>query len=264
MKAELSLHICGCRGSRSAFGAEYARFGGQTTCFVLKKADYAIVIDCGTGLYSAHDLLADCKAIDVLISHWHYDHVMGLMDWSVFPASAKLTFYMSDGAYNLSFDALSELFRHPFWPIDPSLRVVRKPVRWNRPVRLRPEVEVTFLPAPHPDSSSVLKLSAFGTHICTLCDFEHDMGFPEEVLEKCDLLIYDGMYDDEEYGAHINWGHSTWQEGCRLANRVAPPRLLITHHEPHRTDVQLEEREQEARKMFPATDFARAGMEIVF
>ena len=79
MKGELSLHICGCRGSRSVFGPEFTEFGGQTTCFVLKKANYALVLDCGTGLDNARDLLAGCSAVDVVVTHWHYDHVMGLM-----------------------------------------------------------------------------------------------------------------------------------------------------------------------------------------
>ena len=57
MKGKFSLYICGCRGSRSVFGAEYAKFGGQTTCFILKEADYALVVDCGTGLYSAREIV---------------------------------------------------------------------------------------------------------------------------------------------------------------------------------------------------------------
>ena len=264
MKGELSLHICGCRGSRSVFGPEFTEFGGQTTCFVLKKANYALVLDCGTGLDNARDLLAGCAAVDVVVTHWHYDHVMGLMDWSVFPAGAKLRFFVSSDAYNLSFDALSQLFRHPFWPVDPTLRVMRQPVKWECPVSLRPGVKVTFLPAPHPDGSSVLDLSVFDKHICVLCDFEHNREFPEEILHNCDLLLYDGMYTDDEYPAHVNWGHSTWQEGCRLANRVEPARLLITHHEPRRTDSQLRALEQEAKKLFPAAAFARAGMKITF
>ena len=262
MKGELTLYVCGCRGSRSVFGSQFMEFGGQTTCFVLKKDDYALVLDCGTGLDNARALLADCAAVDVVITHWHYDHVMGLMNWDVFPTAAKLRFFVSSDAYNLSFDALSQLFRHPFWPVDPTLRVERKPVKWNNPVWLRPEVKVTFLAAPHPDGSSVLDLSVFGRHICLLCDFEHNTDFPEEILENCDLLLYDGMYTDEEYPEHINWGHSTWQEGCRLANRAGVDRLMIIHHEPGRTDVQLREMEKEAKKLFPSSVFARAGMKI--
>ena len=81
-------------------------------------------------------------------------------------------------------------------------------------------------------------------------------------MENCDLLLYDGMYTDEEYPEHINWGHSTWQEGCRLANRAGVDRLMIIHHEPGRTDVQLREMEKEAKKLFPSSVFARAGMKI--
>lgn len=262
MKGKFSLYICGCRGSRSVFGAEYAKFGGQTTCFILKEADYALVIDCGTGLYSAREILADCTTIDVLVTHWHYDHISGLLDWSIFPEGVRPTFFVSSDAYNLSFDALSEMFRHPFWPVDPTMRVDRRPVRWDCPVCLRPGVDVTFRQAPHPDGASVIELMLYEKRVWFLCDFEHNKGFPEEMLTDCNFLIYDGMYTDEEYPSHINWGHSTWQEACRLANRVKPERMLITHHEPRRTDAQLIALEKEAKKAFPATVFARAGMVI--
>ena len=37
---------------------------------------------------------------------------------------------------------------------------------------------------------------------------------------------------------------------------------MIIHHEPGRTDVQLREMEKEAKKLFPSSVFARAGMKI--
>ena len=60
------MYCLGCRGSHSVFGRQYLEFGGQTSCYVIKCNDYAMVIDCGTGLYEARDLLSDCNIIDVL------------------------------------------------------------------------------------------------------------------------------------------------------------------------------------------------------
>ena len=37
------------------------------------------------------------------------------------------------------------------------------------------------------------------------------------LIEGTDLLIYDCTYTDKEFKGKIGWGHSTWQEGIRLA-----------------------------------------------
>ena len=43
---------------------------------------------------------------------------------------------------------------------------------------------------------------------------------PCKIIYNTDIFIYDCMYTNEEYPNHINWGHSTWQEGVKLANEV--------------------------------------------
>ena len=80
---EYKLYCLGCRGSHPVFGAQYLEFGGQTSCYVIKCEDYAMVIDCGTGLYEARELLSDCEIVDVFLTHIHYDHVLGLLDFNV-------------------------------------------------------------------------------------------------------------------------------------------------------------------------------------
>ena len=72
-----------------------------------------LVIDCGTGLYDARELLADCTVIDVFLTHVHYDHILGLLDWSVFPKGARLSFYAAFKNWFGS-DTLNEFFRAPF------------------------------------------------------------------------------------------------------------------------------------------------------
>ena len=37
----------------------------------------------------------------------------------------------------------------------------------------------------------------------------------------------------------VDWGHSTWQEGCRLAKLAQVRRLIITHHDPSFSDEDL-------------------------
>lgn len=260
-KMQYTLYICGCRGSRPVSGREFEEFGGQTSCFIIKAEDYALVIDCGTGLYDARQILADCAIIDVFLTHVHYDHILGLLDWTVFPKEARVSFY---AAFKNWFGAetLNEFFRAPFWPVQPWLGPLCEVPQEGIPCQLGKGISVSVYPAPHPNGASLLHICLGSKRICVMFDCESPDGMPAEVVKDCDMLVYDGMYENEAYPSHIGWGHSTWQEGCRLSVRLHPKMLLISHHDPCNTDVVLRELEQKAQTIYPQTHFARSGEKI--
>ena len=87
------FYVLGCRGSRPVSGVNCQQFGGATSCYIIKAGQHAVVLDCGTGLYQAEPYLKDCTQIDILLTHLHYDHILGLLDWSVFPETAHVRVY---------------------------------------------------------------------------------------------------------------------------------------------------------------------------
>ena len=48
-------------------------------------------------------------------------------------------------------------------------------------------------------------------------------------------MIYDSSYTDAEYPRYRGWGHSTWQEGVRIADAAGVGTLAIFHHDPATT-----------------------------
>lgn len=253
------LTVCGCRGSRSVCGTEYREFGGYTTCFVIRWEDRAVVVDCGSGLSNAAPLLKDCSRVDVLLTHLHYDHIMGLLDWSVFPAGVEPVFYSVFSRWGK--DPLNEFCRPPFWPVGPGKHRLQEAALGEK-IHLDHGVEAIFYKSDHPDDGNILLVKVENTTLAILCDYEHGGNIPRE-MEGCDLLVYDGMYSDETYPAYRGWGHSTWQEACRCAWKIGAKRLLVTHHAPDSGDDLLAQREAEAKKMFPYTEFARMGQRIL-
>jgi hypothetical protein len=87
-----------------------------------------------------------------------------------------------------------------------------------------------------------------------------------EAMQDVDALIIDSSYTDEEYAIRLGWGHGTYRTGIKLAAESNAKRLFLTHHEPTRTDADLDliyqelldQHPQFADKLF----IAQEGMEV--
>jgi len=255
---EYTLYVLGARGSRPVHGRQFEIFGGQTSCFVVKSGKHAVIIDCGTGLFDAERILSDCEIIDVIFTHVHYDHVIGMLDFSIFPKDARVSFFGTFSLW-LSHETIHDFYRHPFWPVQPNLGAICEIANDGSPYNLSHGFTIRVFKANHPDSGNIIIMNAGDAKICFMFDVEIDGNFNINLLKDCHYLVFDGMYDDSEYADHVGWGHSTFQEGCRLASVYNCKELLVTHHNPKNDDDTLIAFEERAKKMFPKTRFCRAG-----
>jgi hypothetical protein len=108
-------------------------------------------------------------------------------------------------------------------------------------------LKISSMPMNHPGGCAAYKIEIDGTQICSLFDNE----FEANQLQKlCDfvigseLVVWDGMFLDEEMPSRRGWGHSSIEEGLRffeaISYRSADLQLAITHHAPSRTDSELD------------------------
>ena len=81
-----------------------------------------------------------------------------------------------------------------------------------------------------------------------------------KLMQRADVAIYDSMYTDEEYPAHRHWGHSTWEEGVRLAKQAHVKQLVIFHHNPSHTDAMMDQIAADAAKLRAGTVVAHEGL----
>lgn len=255
---EYTLFVLGARGSRPVHGRQFEIFGGQTSCFIIKSDKHAVIIDCGTGLFDAEKILSDCDIIDIVLTHVHYDHVMGILDFSIFPKNARISFFGTFSSW-LSYNTISDFYRHPFWPVQPNLGAVCEIANDGSSYNLADGFVISAYKSNHPDGGNIIFLKAGEKSICFMFDVEIDGSFKLSFLKDCDYLVFDGMYDDSEYYEHEGWGHSTYQEGCRTASVYNCKELLITHHNPKNNDEMLLSLEKNAKTRFPNTRFCRAG-----
>ena len=251
------FYVLGCRGSRPVSGVNCQQFGGATSCYIIKAGQHAVVLDCGTGLYQAEPYLKDCTQIDILLTHLHYDHILGLLDWSVFPETARVRVYAGVEHYSRQYNP-TDILKVPFWPISPEIGETIC-VGCHSTVYLNERVSARFAPANHPDDATIIRVDTDNGSMCLVCDWEHGVDVPAEMVEGCSFILYDGMFTEMEYPSRKGWGHSTWQEGVKLAQKMEIPHLVITHHLPERSDEDLLAMEAYARCAFPGIHFARAG-----
>ena len=74
-----------------------------------------------------------------------------------------------------------------------------------------------------------------------------------------DLLIFDGMYTEEEYVHCKGFGHSVWNWGIDLIKRCKIGNVCISHHNWNRSDAVLCEMESQAKEKNSRCIFAREG-----
>jgi ribonuclease BN (tRNA processing enzyme) len=121
----------------------------------------------------------------------------------------------------------------------------------------------------HPNGCYGYRVAYADKSIAYCTDTEHRDTPDENVIalaEGSDLFIYDSQYTPEEYAGENGgptregWGHSTFEEGAKLAKLAGAKRLVLFHHDPGHDDEQVKEIEHRCRDLFPKTEAAREGL----
>ncbi|MEN8040956.1 MAG: MBL fold metallo-hydrolase, partial [Actinomycetota bacterium] len=81
-------------------------------------------------------------------------------------------------------------------------------------------------------------------------------------VQGVDVLVHDAQYVAGELAEHEGWGHSSPEQAVAAAQAAGASELVLTSHDPRRTDAEIEEIVATARAIFPNVDAARPGMGI--
>ena len=262
---DLTVRFLGVRGSIPTPGMAA---GGNTSCIEVRAGDTRIILDAGTGLRALGDerMASGIRHSTILLTHLHWDHIAGLPFFTPIYVPGHRTEIASGPNGVMTLDAaMRELFRAPFFPVgydDLAGTVTTRELRANDTFVIG-DITVTMARLNHPDPVYGFRLDHGGQSIVFATDTEH-FACVDPTLKKlaagADVLIYDAQYTPEEYPAKVGWGHSTWQAGAELARAAGVPQLVLFHHDPNRSDTQLDAIEAAARAALPGTIAAREGM----
>lgn len=270
----MKLIFRGVRGSIAVPGTDTIKYGGNTTCIQLQTdGGEHIILDGGTGIRLAgQELLANLPLkCTIFITHTHWDHIQGLPFFIPFfiPGNEINIYGTFDPIYQKDIKAiLTQQMEYCYFPLrenDLNATIHYHNVRELESINVG-DAKVTGFLMNHPVLNHGYKIEADGKTLFFTGDnepqpnyyqpgedgyeeFQADIEEKEQIyidfIKDVDLLIADSQYTDEEYPQKMGWGHGTFRKNIELARKAQVKQLILTHHEPVRTDAELDKIEQE-------------------
>ena len=254
------VKILGARGSVPVSGKEFMQFGGATSSFLVNLSGTVLVVDAGSGLCKLTKDISELNRLDLLLTHLHLDHLLGLpLCPFILQKNKNLTIHMPESWSQDAEERLMRLFSPPFWPV--TLNDLPAKIKLHR-IKEKDYINcisVETMHGIHPGGVEVYKISNSQKSVviatdCTLTDsFFHDL---EVFAENCDLLLIDGQYSDLEWTEKYDYGHSKWSKAALLGKISGAKQVRIIHHDPAHSDDILLAAEKEM-KDYPGCFFAR-------
>ncbi len=269
----MKIQIWGARGSIPSPCSNTVRFGGNTSCLTVEFDDFFVIFDSGSGIRLFGDsLLIERRQLigHLFFTHYHADHLQGFPFFApAYIPGNKLDIYGANYNDDKSVkDILEQLMKSPTFPV--GLDTMKADFNFidltkgeTKKIIYRDAAVATIknMALRHPDGAIGYRLEDIetGKVFVYATDTEHkDDGSLDEnvksLAEGADILFYDAQYTKEEYYglngkmSKKNWGHSTWEEGIKVADAAGVKELFLFHHDPSHTDSMLTNIENKARE----------------
>ena len=259
--SSMRLKLWGTRGSIPCPGPETVKYGGNTTCFEVTCGKKRIIIDAGTGirLLGKKIMLEEANLLnaDLFFTHTHMDHIQGLPFFApLYNPNSDVRLnagHLGGEKYDLQGIIGTMLMKDPVFPVPSSL--IEQACSFNdydcgRVFELGDGVVIKTGKLNHPNGACGYRIEFDGKVIAICTDTEHYEGEIDanvvELAQDADIMVYDSAYTDEEYPKFKGWGHSTWQEAIKVAEKAQVKQTLLFHHDPSHNDEKMDQIAQEA------------------
>ena len=247
----MKVRFLGVRGSTPTPGLSTVRYGGNTVCVEVRLADGTVLIlDGGTGLRELGNSLmseAHKDALHLLLTHLHWDHVMGIPFFKpIWVKDTKLHIYPLANETQQAAARRRALFDGIHFPV----RAADVPgtldfleidsAKWRIGSAMISRIQLN-----HPGGAQGFRVDDDGgASLVYLTDNElSPPGQPATTLDElarfsagANLMIHDAQYVETDMPTKRGWGHSTIEDVLRLGQKAETPHLVLFHHDPERDD----------------------------
>lgn len=291
----MKIKFWGVRGSIPSPGPYTQRYGGNTTCIEVRTDNNELIIlDGGTGIFTfAQQLVKELPVTaHIFNTHSHWDHIQGLPFFiPIFIPGNNIHLY---GAFDPISGAGPERImniqmQYSYFPVreaEMRSRINYVTVMPHEVIKIG-KTSITPTLLNHPVVNLGYRIDCNGKSIFFTGDHEPhyniyepgEAGYDdyqalieeqrlsiEEAMRGVDILIADSSYTRDEYPSKKGWGHGTFDSCIAMAQAAKAKVLYCTHHEPTRSDDDLEKVFAEAVARNDCTNIdvrlAREGDEI--
>ena len=261
----MEVTFWGTRGSIAKAGPTTVRYGGNTSCVSVRTdGGTLLVLDCGTGIHElGQTLVRNGGRVDghLLIGHTHWDHIQGLPFFApLFEAENVWHVYGPRGLDTSIDSTLAGQMQYTYFPVQ--LLDFQASIDYHDLVEGQfqiDDVTITTRYLHHPALTLGFRIEADGATLVYATDHEPSTfaagtGLDREdalhvgFVRGADLLIHDSQYLEEEYPTKVGWGHSTVEYAVDVAAAADVGALALFHHDPTRTDTQVDALVERARE----------------
>jgi phosphoribosyl 1,2-cyclic phosphodiesterase len=261
------VRFWGVRGSVPWATSSSIGYGCNTPCVEIRDegTGAVLILDAGSGIVGLGEALgSEPRAIPILLTHCHWDHLQGLPFFSRFYQAGRTTTIWAPVLKHVDPAWLDTLFRQPFFPVSLEDLPSRPAVA---PVPPREAViggfRVRTQPLTHPGGSLAYRIQGDTGDVVYATDHEFgDRAVDTGLAEFCRgaaAIILDAHYTPEELPSRTGRGHGSWSQCAEFAAASGARHLWLFHHKPGRTDEELAAIQARAREVFPATTAAGEG-----
>jgi phosphoribosyl 1,2-cyclic phosphodiesterase len=258
----MTIRFWGVRGSIPVSARHTLQYGGNTSCLSVEVDDKVLILDAGTGIRPLGAwLVGDGRDIYILLSHLHWDHITGFPFFDPLYEKGRvihLLDYQADGqAWSLL--SLLDGIHFPIRPRDLPSTIRR--VEGDVLAFLEEEgIAVRCLPLNHPGGALGYRVAHRGRALVYMPDNELQPPVPTTTFDAfvdfcrgADVLCHDAQYLLQDMPVKLGWGHSLVDQACRLAVEAGVGHLVLLHHDPNRSDEELDALQAYARGVLSAS-----------